>query len=44
MLQYNYINIHSTTFPGGEIRGQILATVPAEESSWGAIKELYDSE
>jgi hypothetical protein len=39
-----YVNIHSTAFPGGEIRGQILATVPAEESSWGAIKELYDSE
>jgi len=39
-----YVNIHSTAFPGGEIRGQILTTVPAEETSWGAIKGLYDSE
>jgi hypothetical protein len=39
-----YVNVHSTQYPGGEIRGQIVATVPAEETSWGAIKELYDSE
>ena len=42
-----YVNIHSTLFPGGEIRGQILTsgnpcTVPTENSTWGAIKALYE--
>jgi hypothetical protein len=42
-----YVNIHTTMYPGGEIRGQILSTatnctVPVEEKSWGAIKSLYE--
>ena len=41
-----YVNIHSTTNPGGEIRGQIIAgacgPVSVEETTWGRIKSLYD--
>ena len=42
-----YVNIHSTVFPGGEIRGQILTSgescaVPTEETTWGAIKSFYE--
>ena len=37
-----YINIHTGTYPGGEIRGQIVpAATPARAVSWGRIKNLY---
>lgn len=37
-----YINIHSSLFPTGEIRGNLEFTaVSAEPSSWGAVKALY---
>ena len=37
----SYINIHTTMFPGGEIRGQIFGAVPVEPGTWGRIKSLY---
>jgi len=36
-----YVSIHSDMYPDGEIRGQILSSVPVKEQTWGAIKELY---
>lgn len=39
-----YVAIHTTAYPGGEIRGQILSSVPVQEQTWGAIKELYRAE
>jgi hypothetical protein len=36
-----YVLVCSTAYPEGEIRGQILSSVPVEEQTWGAIKELY---
>jgi len=37
-----YINVHTTNFPGGEIRGQIIdCPVPVEHASWGAVKAIY---
>jgi len=42
-----YVQIHTDLYPGGEIRGQILAsgspcTVATEETTWGAVKALYE--
>ncbi len=37
-----YVNIHTSTYPGGEIRGQLAFDVtPANKTSWGRIKNLY---
>lgn len=39
-----YVNIHTTLYPGGEIRGDIsqsLAAAPGDRLSWGRIKALY---
>jgi hypothetical protein len=37
-----YLNIHSSTFPGGEIRGFLVpGPVPAVDTSWGQIRNLY---
>jgi hypothetical protein len=37
-----YLNIHSSSFPGGEIRGFLTdATTATKEQSWGRIKALY---
>ena len=37
-----YLNIHSSTFGGGEIRGFLTpSSVPASQSTWGQTKSLY---
>jgi hypothetical protein len=37
-----YLNIHSTSFTGGEIRGfLVLTSTPTTPSTWGRVKALY---
>ena len=39
-----YVNIHTTLYPGGEIRGNIVESVaaaPDDGLTWGRIKALY---
>ena len=37
-----YLNVHSSSFSGGEIRGFLTdATTAARDQSWGRIKALY---
>lgn len=37
-----YVNIHSTQFPGGELRGQLGSQpVPTAKTTWNRVKSLY---
>jgi hypothetical protein len=37
-----YLNVHSSSFPGGEIRGFLrYSPVATEPSTWGKVKALY---
>ena len=36
-----YLNIHTQTFGGGEIRGFLTSVTPTLNATWGRIKRLY---
>ena len=36
-----YFNVHSDTYPGGEIRGFLTNSIPVEDTTWGKVKSLY---
>ncbi len=39
-----YINIHSEEFITGELRGNLMQTVPTDDSTWGRVKYLFSLE
>jgi len=44
LAELTYINIHTSFKSGGEIRGQIVEMpVPVEPTTWGKIKNLYET-
>lgn len=36
-----YVNVKTTTYPNGEIRGQLIDVTAVQPSSWSEIKALY---
>jgi hypothetical protein len=36
-----YLNLATTAYPAGEIRGQIVSAVQASNETWGRIKALF---